>query len=115
MPQSEGGVFSPRVQRLGRKYRFMRLSLALSVLLGGIWLFEGRAFYRRAIVGLDTVARTQRAGEGFIAISFPRISDKGERFTVSRRTRRTIRGLRAGYISIGAGRGGVLSQDRTSA
>ena len=95
--------FCPNIQRLDRSFHGMRLA-ALAVILGlGFWTFEGRALYRRLVIGLAGVPEAQRVAQGFVAIAFPRVTKDGERFTISAADlEETLTSLRRlGWVTIG--------------
>src|SRR5206468_8088173 len=77
--------FYPHIQRLDRSFRFMKWGALFLVLWTTFWSLEGRALYRRYVIGLAAVPERARTGDGFVAISFPLVTKRQERFTVSLR------------------------------
>lgn len=82
MAERDYEPFCPPIQKLGRRYRVMKALTALTLLATAFWVFEGRALYRRVVVGLDRVPESARTAEGFVAICFPRLTKDGKRLTV---------------------------------
>ncbi len=95
--------FYPSIQRIDRRYTSWKLLMLLFTVAGLFWVFEGRALYRRYIVGLDDIPEKQRNGDGFLAVTFPRVTKDGERFTISDDDyEATLKELKArGFTSIG--------------
>lgn len=77
---------------------------ALGMLLFGIlfWNFGGRAWYRRYVVGFVTAPEEERTAAHFVAVSVPRLSKSGEKYTMKPRDfRKLVASIaRAGYVPI---------------
>lgn len=103
MSEQDPGVFYPRVQRLEHRHRAMKMITLLALVGGMFWVFEGRALYRRLVIGYASVPENQRTGDGFIALMFPRVTKKAERLTIAKADlEQVLTGLRnLGYVSIG--------------
>jgi hypothetical protein len=95
--------FYPHIQRLDRSFRVMKWGALFVILWTTFWSLEGRALYRRYVIGIAKVPERARTGEGFVAISFPLVTKRPERFTISLRELDDIlSGLRRqGFVSIG--------------
>lgn len=67
-----------------------------------VWTFGGRAWYRRHIVGFVEAPESDRAAEHFVAVSVPRLSRSGDKFTMQPRDFRKLVGKigAAGYVPI---------------
>lgn len=79
------------------------LLLWASAAVASAWVVSGEAYARRHLFGPVQAPEVLRTRSQFVAIMFPRISEDGERFTLSERDlRHVLVGLRKrGYVSIG--------------
>ena len=95
--------FYPPIQRIDRRYTGWKLLILLVGAATAFWIFQGRALYRREWIGLDSVPESARTGDGFLAVTFPRVMKRPERFTLSpEQLDDILRGLKdRGFVSIG--------------
>ncbi|MBI4375324.1 MAG: hypothetical protein HY549_02625, partial [Elusimicrobia bacterium] len=68
-----------------RQEDYTRLwGIILAVAAAGLlWIFEGRAFFRKHFWGVPPPAESERVSTQFVALAFPRISKDGERFSMA--------------------------------